>query len=479
MPTNNRQRRRRTTPATPAPAPQDNGARWAEAWSEYQADMGQTPRRERQRVIPGCGLPTAGVTPTPEPPAPATCTACNCQTGSVVTTGSNEDLCGDCYSERFTACTRCSSQVRVGYDYYSNDSRGPFCEGCYMSVYSHCSGCAGECEVGELRASPIRGDGSLYCTECFTARFTVCAGCERAMLYDEVAYTDSWDGDTYCANCSPCDEDDDEAEWEQGRRVEGRTFVNIGSKRRFGVELEISGCRRHGGLRGKTPFGAKYDGSLSSGKEFVSPVLQGDEGLEAVASLCAYGRDNDWTVDSSCGYHVHIDCGDLNDDQLKSVAVGYAATEGLWARFVSKKRAGNQYCEKLPYGVADIRSRNFRSILDMSESRYHWLNWQAYSRHQTVEVRLHSGTTNYDKIANWVKIHTRFVDALSSMTADAVYAALAGKTVEEQFVTIMALVNDKGELRDFYTKRAAKQKQPLQTEAFDQYIADENLSLAS
>lgn len=462
MPNGSRNRRRRaTTPPASVPTPD----RWAEAWAQYQADI--RPAGELQRSLPGCGLPTVSPPPARLPTEEAEqfhCSGCACQTDSTDHRNNREgaDFCGECYNERYTSCTACSGEVAIGYDYWSNDSAGPFCEGCYMSAFAHCNGCASECEVDELRDSPIAGDRARYCSGCFTARFTACAGCGRSMLFDDVAYTDEYDGDAYCSGCAPCDEDDDEAEWEMGRRVEGLTFDNIGSERRFGVELEISGCKRHGGLRGKTPFGAKYDGSLSSGKEFVSPVLQGDEGLNAVANLCAYGRDNDWTVDSSCGYHVHIDCSNLNDAQLAAVAVGYAATADVWARFVSKKRAGNTYCDRLPYTAEDIRGRGFRYVLDMTQDRYHWLNWQAYSRHQTVEIRLHSGTTNYEKIANWVKIHTRFVDRLAAMPERDVYELFEGKDTSAKFDAMMELIDD-ADLRAYYERRAAKHKQPFQS----------------
>jgi hypothetical protein len=180
--------------------------------------------------------------------------------------------------------------------------------------------------------------------------------------------------------------------------------------------------------------------------------------------LCAYGKENDWTVDSSCGYHVHVDCGDLNDTQLKSVALAYSLTADLWGRFVTKKRQGNRYCEALPYTPEQIRGVNFRTIMDMTQDRYHWLNWHAYSRHRTVEVRLHSGTTNAVKVINWVKIHTRFVDAIANMPDTEVWNTFAGKSAEEQFDALMRLAGD-DELRRYYARRAEKHGRPVVTPA--------------
>lgn len=415
-----------------------------------------------QQVLPNCGLPAEGVPPAVDQVTHFHCEGCDTQydRNMLRIPQDGRQLCSYCYREEFARCVHCDAEVRLGEDYYSESSEGPFCEGCYMTMFQHCAGCGSEFPINEMRASPLQA-GVSYCDDCFFDRFTICSGCERAIHHDDVVYVDNYDGDCYCSDCAPSNEDCDDDEWDVGSRVYGRTFDKIGSKRKFGVELEISGCRNHSGLRDKTPFGVKYDGSLSGGKEFVSPVLQGDEGLDAIANLCAYAREHDWTVDSSCGYHLHIDCSDLNDEQKVAVAVGYAATEKLWARFVSKRRATNNYCGPLPYRAITIKNLSFHGILDMTHTRYLWINWQSYDRHKTLEIRLHSGTVNYDKIANWVIIHTRFVDALAKMVADDVYHLFANKTVEEQFDAVMELVNDDGALRAFYLKRAEKFGQPL------------------
>ena len=42
--------------------------------------------------------------------------------------------------------------------------------------------------------------------------------------------------------------------------------------------------------------------------------------------------------------------------------------------------------------------------------RYYKVNAVAYERHQTIEFRQHSGTTEYEKIANWVMFLAKLVD---------------------------------------------------------------------
>ncbi|KAA3846594.1 amidoligase enzyme, partial [Bacteroides ovatus] len=38
-----------------------------------------------------------------------------------------------------------------------------------------------------------------------------------------------------------------------------------------------------------------------------------------------------------------------------------------------------------------------------NNDRYHKVNFEAYSRHRTVEFRQHSGTTNFTKMENWIR----------------------------------------------------------------------------
>jgi len=56
--------------------------------------------------------------------------------------------------------------------------------------------------------------------------------------------------------------------------------------------------------------------------------------------------------------------------------------------FVPASRRGNQYCD---FGI---------SIRD----RYKAVNVCAFNKHSTIEIRLHSGTTDYTKIISWIRL---------------------------------------------------------------------------
>lgn len=42
--------------------------------------------------------------------------------------------------------------------------------------------------------------------------------------------------------------------------------------------------------------------------------------------------------------------------------------------------------------------------------RYHKVNLSSFWRHHTVEFRHHSGTTDFAKISNWVRLLSRLIE---------------------------------------------------------------------
>jgi hypothetical protein len=410
------------------------------------------------------GLP-AEVPVAPIVPEIVECVECSDEfpRDSITNSAGGEPHCRDCYSAAFQACISCSDELCLANNedqYGSNGNDGPYCQECYDSAFTRCYACSTPTANDDIRSAD---NGRDYCESCYNERFTCCAGCANELHFDSVAYCDEYDGESYCSNCAPSDEyDDDSEEWNGGREVVATRFERMRSRRRFGIELEISECPNYATLRGNTPFGAKYDGSLSAGKEFVSPILAGDEGIEAVDNLCNFGREHKWDVDNSCGYHVHLDCGDLNEHELKAVAIAYAGTADLWGKFVAPKRRNNTYCGKLDRTATEMLGMTFRQILSSTGGRYKWCNWDAYNEHQTCEIRLHSGTVNRDKIINWAKVHAYFIDGIVKLqragkTDREIHDMFVGKSIQEVWSAVAGLIDD-AELCRFYEKRAMKWK---------------------
>ena len=103
--------------------------------------------------------------------------------------------------------------------------------------------------------------------------------------------------------------------------------------------------------------------------------------------LCALLKELGAKVNKSCGLHVHLDCRKYNEDQVRTLGRKFHHALGTMAKLVPKSRRDNNYC-KLEVGRID-------------DERYKAVNLSAYKEHKTIEIRLHSGTTDFIKIRNW------------------------------------------------------------------------------
>jgi hypothetical protein len=289
--------------------------------------------------------------------------------------------------------------------------------------------------------------GDDYCHDCYYDRYTTCDSCNAEILRDE-AYCN--DNGTYCEGCYS----ERDGEWDSRHfHVATPTYVEIRSTRKFGIELETSECGDYFDLDGETKFGCKEDGSID-GKEFVSPVLYGDEGLSEIRRFCRLARN--FKVDGKCGFHAHLDMGDLTVAQLKAVAYAYHKTYAIWAAFVADSRRSNHYCGAHDYdrsGLSAIAdSDDWRSFCN--RDRYVWCNVAAYNEHKSIEIRLHSATLEPEKIVNWIKAHVRFIDVVKDMTFGQIERRLSGPV--ESLFSALSRIWDDSELSAFYADRAEK-----------------------
>jgi hypothetical protein len=139
----------------------------------------------------------------------------------------------------------------------------------------------------------------------------------------------------------------------------------------------------------------KSDGSIDTHDdndfcpvELTLLVRQDD--LSDLEKLCTLLNDLGATVNASCGLHVHLDSRDLSKEQVQTVGHRFSACLPFLADMVPKSRRSNQYCAL--------------SVSGLEGTRYHAVNLTAFSEHRTIEVRLHSSTTSFLKIKNWLKI---------------------------------------------------------------------------
>lgn len=206
--------------------------------------------------------------------------------------------------------------------------------------------------------------------------------------------------------------------------------------RKFGIELEVINITPEQAIdvfdqihfvystntlyrhRDYNIWKATTDSSINASRscEIVSPILQGQEGLDQIKVLTKALTAAGASVNRSCGFHVHLDAHDLSAKNLRTIIQRYAKHENEIDLFMPKSRRNdsNNYCHTLndPYYMENNPlywfSENADNLATALSSKYLKVNPQCYIRQRTVEFRQHSGTLDYNKIQNWVKFVMQF-----------------------------------------------------------------------
>lgn len=212
------------------------------------------------------------------------------------------------------------------------------------------------------------------------------------------------------------------------------------------------------------------DNSLNHmGAEIVSPILSGEDGLLEVAKVCNALKDAGCTVDIGCGIHVHIGMADCNVKQIKNVCLNFLNWEPMFDLILPESRRGNRNTyirsnrghfrecneeifskETLLAGFAALKDVTTMSSLHRrwQDIRYYKLNLECFSRQGTIEFRHHSGTTDAEKVCNWVRL-------LMAMTCQSINGSPrpVAQTPETAFNMFFSLVKEAKPLRPYYVAR--------------------------
>jgi hypothetical protein len=385
-----------------------------------------------------------------------------------------DEYCNDCQHSIYTHCEKCAEKIELDAAYSIGGKH--YCEQCYKETFLFCAGCLREVEKIDTLESP---NGDYYCPTCFSARFMscpicntiihqydsynspigricsncfharygVCEGCSEIFQQSALRRTSQgW----YCNSCEPSHP----SEWDQSDYSHlNPSYTKIGSTRKYGIELETYSCNEWSRLNGNTVFGAKHDPSIE-GMEFISPIFYGDHSFEDIQDLCDYAKLNKWKVNSSCGYHLHIDVSKENWQSLQKIALAYYLTYSAWTYFVTDNRVTNNFCGRNYYNSTEILNIASQSDWDYFAGkcdRFEFINWRAFFVHGSVEVRLHEGTLDYEAICNWVSIHTRFIDHILTLDLSEIGTLLGEGPLEQCFKSLSKMIGP--ELTLYYSKK--------------------------
>ena len=178
-------------------------------------------------------------------------------------------------------------------------------------------------------------------------------------------------------------------------------------ERHFGLELEFISplsyqdmAVRLSKLKSAEYLRLTTDGSIEapSGKyglelNVILPESKRDEILdEVLTELNSLGAH----VNKTCGMHLHVDV--RNTDRKKEYENLIGAQRVLYAMQPASRRSGShmeRYC----------KIQKQRDVLRaMGLSRYHGINAQAIRKYGTIELRMHAGTIDRDKVKNFIEL---------------------------------------------------------------------------
>lgn len=230
--------------------------------------------------------------------------------------------------------------------------------------------------------------------------------------------------------------------------------------RSFGIEIE---CKVYGaanivsklqarGLKARTAdhddenytaWQVEPDGSIN-GLEIVSPRLRSLDDVKVVCEVLAECGAEIPRGATSYGLHVHLDATDLTMQQVCAVALRYSQAEDEVMAMLPRSRHSNRFCNRMDtFALSALRNGAAGQRLTQAEenhlfgrpganthydgARYRTVNMMRYLRarnaaNRTIEFRAHSGTVEFSKIANWVRI----LQALAAQAIAKVSTVAAG-----------------------------------------------------
>lgn len=215
-------------------------------------------------------------------------------------------------------------------------------------------------------------------------------------------------------------------------------------KRYNGIELEVLEEARSISRDRSDSLGFREhsDGSLSyGGVEFSSRPMNGDLLFKSISNFCKLLINNNYKVDTSCGYHAHFEVPKNDLDYIKKIFYFYSKYEKVFFNLVHAHRINLRYCrpieatypldinklmdsksllefKKQLYEVDSSWSASFvqNEVSPSGSKRYCWLNMHSIFYRGTLEIRLHQGTINPTKIINWLRIHNTILEYLEKVS---------------------------------------------------------------
>lgn len=188
-----------------------------------------------------------------------------------------------------------------------------------------------------------------------------------------------------------------------------------------GLPIWTVGWEFEGGIRSKSALQAVLPGGwtiasdasvhAASGYrslEVRAPKLFGKQSFQQLEQVLTACQTIGWNNTTSAGMHTHINAALTTPSQRVALAKAWVHCNRKFIQWlVPAHRRSNTYCEKLsPSDVRQIESQGFQN------QRFRDLNFQAFSRHRSIEVRLHHCSADVAEVKNWTIFLLKFFESV-------------------------------------------------------------------
>lgn len=207
------------------------------------------------------------------------------------------------------------------------------------------------------------------------------------------------------------------------------TLVTSASELTFGIEIECSvpndspiptinatNYSRPKPLPGFPGWKVKWDITVGGplghfGVEIVSPVLKSEDGLRQVIEVLDYLNSIGAQVNYTCGLHIHVGAGHLNQAQVQKLTKLFISYEPIFYGLNSEDaeaRGKNIYC---------LKSQDWGSIIEIGP-KYRGLNIENWKYQETgrktVEFRGFCGSLEAETVISAIYMAVGLVSHVSN-----------------------------------------------------------------
>ena len=136
-------------------------------------------------------------------------------------------------------------------------------------------------------------------------------------------------------------------------------------------------------------------------------VLDDEDNIfKTLQHVCSILMRFDARVNITCGLHVHLD---MRNRDKNVVFHNLVKSQKILYKMNPKRRLVGEFSKLLDVNTLDKAMEKYPEA-GGRQDRYFGVNHHSLKRHNTLEVRIHAGMIDKDKIINWVKLLTHIAN---------------------------------------------------------------------